>query len=94
MAAEMSTGALALLHTRRQQPTVSMLVLAVESTFAKKATGRTAFVCNDGAAIGEAISDALRTREARVIRARSVGLNKEGTVIAEFYITWSFKPRK
>src|SRR6266481_5525523 len=51
MAAEMSTGALCLSHLYKINPPVSMLVLKVESEYFKKATGRTDFICKDGAFI-------------------------------------------
>jgi hypothetical protein len=45
MAAEMSTGALAMAYLYKIDPPVSMLVVKVESEYFKKATGRTNFVC-------------------------------------------------
>ena len=91
MAAEMSTGALSMAHSYKLNPPVSMLVVKVESEYFKKATGRTTFICEDGKPISETIEQAIRTREARTIRAKSVGRNKEGVIVAEFFITWSFK---
>ena len=91
MAAEMSTGALCLVHLYKRNPQVSMLVVKVESEYFKKATGRTNFICEDGLKIKETIEQAIQTREAKTIRARSVGRNNEGVIVAEFYITWSFK---
>src|SRR5215475_1792383 len=44
MAAEMSTGALCLVHLYKRNPPVSMLVVKVESDYFKKATGRTSFI--------------------------------------------------
>src|SRR5262245_15987520 len=48
IAAEMSTGALAMAHVYKRHPPVSMLVVKVESEYFKKAVGRTSFVCDDG----------------------------------------------
>ncbi|HUR65265.1 MAG TPA: DUF4442 domain-containing protein [Chitinophagaceae bacterium] len=93
MAAEMSTGSLAMAHLYKKDPPVSMLVVKVESEYFKKATGRTEFVCEDGGLFENAIEETITTGEARTLRARSVGTNKEGELIAEFYITWSFKAR-
>jgi hypothetical protein len=94
MAAEMSTGALALTHLYKRKPAVSMLVVKAEGEYFKKAVDRTSFVCEDGALIKKAIEDSIATGEAKAIRARSVGANKAGELVAEFYITWSFKARK
>jgi hypothetical protein len=93
MAAEMSTGALAMSHLYKRKPPVSMLVIKVESTYYKKAIDRTIFTCEDGRLLLAAIDESTATGEPREVRARSVGKNKEGELIAEFFITWSFKVR-
>ena len=91
MAAEMSTGSLAMAHLYKIDPPVSMLVVKVESVYMKKATGRTSFTCEDGELFAKAIEETIATGEAKTVTARSVGKNKEGEVVAECYITWSFK---
>ena len=91
MAAEMSTGSLAMAHLYKINPPVSMLVVKVESEYFKKAVGRTSFVCEDGKLFERAIEETIATAEARTVKARSLGTNKEGELVAEFYITWSFK---
>lgn len=91
MAAEMSTGALAMAYLYKINPPVSMLVVKVESEYFKKATGRTYFVCGDGELFKNAIAETIATGEARTVKAKSVGRNKDGDVVAEFYIIWSFK---
>lgn len=93
MAAEMSTGILSMAHIQGRKPSLSMLVVGLEATYFKKATGRTMFVCNDGRSIREVIERAAATGEATTVRACSVGSNEAGEVIAEFFITWSFKVR-
>lgn len=93
MAAEMSTGALCLVHLYKREPPVSMLVVKVESEYFKKATGKTLFTCEDGLQIKETIEQAVVTGQSKTIRARSVGKNSGGVVVAEFFITWSFKVR-
>jgi hypothetical protein len=94
MAAEMSTGALAMAYLYKLEPPVSMLVVSVDSTYLKKAVSRTSFVCEDGVLFGKAISEAIETGEPRTVRARSTGKNDAGEVVAEFYVTWSFKVKK
>ena len=93
MAAEMSTGILALAEIHNRKPGVSMLVVKVESEYFKKATDRTSFICEDGPLFQQAIEETTATGEARTVRARSVGRNKAGEVVAEFFVTWSFKVR-
>ena len=93
MAAEMSTGVLCLLHLYKRNPPVSMLVVKVESEFFKKATDQTTFLCNDGLMIKETIELAVQSGGAKMIRTKSVGTNKNGVPIAEFFVTRSFKVR-
>ncbi len=93
MAAEMSTGVLALAELHLRKPAVSMLVVKVESEYYKKAIDRSSFICEDGDLFRKAIEETIATGEARTVRARSVGTNKAGEVVAEFFVTWSFKVR-
>jgi hypothetical protein len=93
MAAEMSTGALCLLHLYKRKPPVSMLVVKVESEYFKKAKGKTTFTCEDGEMIKNVINESVATGEAKIVRARSTGISDEGQLVAEVYVTWSFKPK-
>ena len=91
MAAEMSTGVLAMAHIHKREPSVSMLVSKVEGTFLKKAIGRTLFTCEDGQVIKQTIEDAIISNEGKIVTAKSYGRDAEGEIVAEFAITWSFK---
>jgi len=94
MAAEMSTGVLAMTHIQGRKPTVSLLVVKLEANYFKKAVGRTYFKCMDGGLIRQAIEQAVATGEGTTARACSIGENEAGEVVAEFFITWSFKVRR
>jgi len=94
MAAEMSTGALALGHLYKRKPAVSMLVVRTEGEYFKKAIDKTTFVCEDGSQIKRMIEEAVESGEGRTIRAKTIGKNKAGELVAEFFITWSFKSKK
>jgi hypothetical protein len=94
MAAEMSTGVLAMANIYKRTPRVSMLVVQAESTYFKKATGITRFLCADGAAIRAAIQQSITTGEAATVKTCSLGTNEAGDPVAEFFITWSFKVKK
>jgi Domain of unknown function (DUF4442) len=94
MAAEMSTGVLAMAHIYKRQPAVSMLVLKVEGNFIKKAADLTTFTCNDGALIQQMIEESIATGEGRTVTAKSIGVNKAGETVAEFLVTWSFKAKR
>lgn len=94
MAAEMSTGMLAMMHIYKRNPTVSMLVLSVNGNFHKKAVGITTFRCEDGELFRTVIEDAILSSEGKTIKTISKGTNDKGESIADFEITWSFKARK
>ena len=91
MAAEMSTGLLAMMHTYKGNPPVSMLVTGLEAAYFKKATGITTFTCQEGFAINNTIQAAIATGEGKIIKIKSTGKNDKGELVAEFFITWSFK---
>lgn len=94
MAAEMSTGLLAMMHTYKSNPPVSMLVTGLEAAYFKKATGITTFTCEGGLAINNTIKEAISSGEGRIIKIKSTGKNDNGELVAEFFITWSFKVKK
>ena len=94
MAAEMSTGALGLANIYKRKPPVSMLVVKTEAEYFKKAADKTTFTCEDGALIKQMIEESVATGEARTVTAKSVGRNKAGDIVAEFFITWSYKAKR
>ncbi|HEX2608175.1 MAG TPA: DUF4442 domain-containing protein [Flavisolibacter sp.] len=94
MAAEMSTGLLAMAPIYKSTPRVALLVVKVEGSFHKKATGSTRFVCRQGQLIRATIQEAIDTGEGKSIRVHSEGYNQAGELIAEFWITWSFKAKR
>lgn len=93
MAAEMSTGILAMAPLYQRKPSASMLIAALESKFYKKAVGETLFTCSDGIAIRQAVEKAFQTGEVQTVTAKSVGINRQNEPVAEFWFTWSFKVR-
>lgn len=93
MAAELSTGVMAMLSTKGVKPSVSMLVVNIESTFIKKATSRTYFTCEEGHKLYEGIAEAQRTGEPVTVKLHTIGRDKAGEEIAKFAFTWSFKIR-
>ena len=93
MAAEMSTGVLALASIYGRKPSVSMLVLKIEGNFYKKAVGISTFTCNDGKAVQQAVQQAIDTGEGTQVTMNAMGTGEKGEIIAEFNITWSFKAK-
>jgi hypothetical protein len=93
MAAEVSTGILAMAALYKRNPSVSMLLVKTEGEFYKKAIGKIIFLCEDGEKINAAVEDAVTTGQATTIACKSVGTNEQGEVVASFLFTWSFKAR-
>ena len=94
MAAEMSTGILAMGYTYRRNPSVSFLVTGIEGKFYKKATGRIQFICEEGQKMAATVEQCLLSMEPLTCRALSSGFNEQNELVAEFWITWSFRVRK
>lgn len=92
-AAELSTGALAMMALQGQPP-VSMLVGDMKGEFIKKATQKTTFTCTDAHKIFEAIAQTLRTGEGTTATIESIGTQEDGVVVSRFSFTWSFKAKK
>ena len=92
MAAEMSTGILSMANTYNRSPEVLLLVTAVEGKFYKKATGLTRFICEEGKIIQHTI-EAVVAGAPQSVKILSSGFNEKNELIAEFWITWSFKKR-
>lgn len=93
MAAEMSTGILAMMNTWKKEPSISMLVIKTEAVYTKKATGACTFTCEDGVMIEQAVKEAAASGKNTTIAARSKGIDEKGDIVAEFVITWSFKAK-
>jgi phage terminase large subunit-like protein len=91
MAAEMSSGILALTHTQHRRPRISMLVLNMQASFHKKAVGKIRFECHDGDKISDAIEKAVSTKEGIICETTSKGYDEQDRCVAEFNITWTFK---
>lgn len=94
MAAEMSTGALAMAHLYGHKPPVSMLVIRAEADYLKKAVGLITFTCNDGELIQEAVKKCSSTGEPQSVRVQATGKNQQGEIVADFFITWSFREKR
>lgn len=93
MAAELSTGALAMMAVELAPQPVAMLITNMEASFEKKATALTTFTCEDGPKAFAAVAETVRTGEPATARLETVGRLPDGTVAARFVFTWSFKRR-
>lgn len=93
MAAELSTGALALAAVELAPASVAMLITHLEAEFGRKATGTATFTCESGTEIFAAVRAALASTEPTTVRATTVGRLADGTEVARFAFVWSFKKR-
>ena len=93
MAAELSTGALAMMYVYRIKPSISMLVLSMKADFTKKAIGKIRFECNDGELMKEAVHQAILTKEGQTVEVKSTGIDEKGDIVATFLFTWTFKSK-
>lgn len=93
MAAELSSGILALAAIHDFSRPVSMLVLDMKAAFLKKAKSKIIFKCEDGEKISKAIAKSLETGEGQTVEVNTSGTDEAGEVVAEFSFTWTFKPK-
>ncbi|HHG83727.1 MAG TPA: DUF4442 domain-containing protein [Bacteroidetes bacterium] len=94
MAAEMSSGALLIMYTYKQKPSIATLVTATSATYHKKAVGKITFVCNSGKEIAAAVAQTAISFEPVEVVCPMTGFNEAGEVVAKFSFTWSLKARK
>ncbi len=93
MAAELSSGAMAIAEVKAAPRPVSMLVLDMDAKFTKKAQSKVVFTCNDGPAIRRAVKETLETGEGRTVKITSIGVDQQGNQVSEFHFTWTFKAK-
>lgn len=94
MAAEMSTGALVLLHAAEHpEASVSTLITTMTATYGKAAKAMVTYRCEDGLAIAAAMRRAVETGEPVEVEVATRG-RTDGGAASEFRFTWSLKKRK
>lgn len=93
MAAEMSTGAPAMILVRAAPASVAMILRGIEATFTKRIQGASLFTFDDLAGMNATIARAAASGESESYTGRSVGRGPDGEPAAEFRVTWSFKRR-
>ncbi len=91
MAAELSTGALVMLHVQNSGKRISMLVANNNGTYTKKATGKILFTCNEGDKVKEAIERAIETSEGQKFWMKSIGVDEQGDQVSEMNFEWTIK---
>ncbi|MEN9335235.1 MAG: hypothetical protein RLZZ500_222 [Bacteroidota bacterium] len=91
MAAELTTGALVMLHIKKSGASISMLVLNNKATYSKKAVGKITFICTQGATIDNAIQQAISTGDGQTIVLQSVGRDEQGDIVSIMDFEWTLK---
>jgi hypothetical protein len=94
MAAELSSGAMAIAEVKAAPRPVSMLVFDMEAKFTKKAQSKVTFTCRDGIALRDAVKKTLETGEGITVPITSIGIDEAGDQVSEFHFTWTFKAKK
>lgn len=93
MAAEMSTGAPAMVLLGGSDAKIAMLVTEVRGRFTRKVSGESQFTFREIGEMASSIERAAQTGEPATLSARSIGKNAAGDIASEFEVTWSFKRR-
>ena len=93
MAAELSTGAPAMLAVEMAPASVAMLITGLEASFGKKATDTTTFTCDEVPKLFDAVRETLHTGEPALATLETVGRMPDGTEVSRFKFQWSFKKR-
>lgn len=93
MAAELSTGALAMVAVELAPASVAMLITDLDAQFGKKATDISTFTCEAGDEIFAAVAKTCQTGEPVTAKVLTVGHMPDGTEVSRFHFTWSFKKR-
>ncbi|MBN1651510.1 MAG: DUF4442 domain-containing protein [Bacteroidales bacterium] len=93
MAAELSTGILAMASIYDADIPISMLVFNMDASFMKKATSRIVFKCVQGDDIAKALQASIADGEGKTVKVKSIGVDQSGIQVAEFHFTWTFKPK-
>jgi hypothetical protein len=93
MAAEMSTGAPALVLTAGAATSIALILVGIRASFEKRIVGGSHFAFAELHGMKAAIDRAAAQDEPVTFTGRSVGRGADGALAAEFDVTWSFKRR-
>jgi hypothetical protein len=94
MAAEMSTGAPAMVLVEGAPASVALILRELRAVFTKKVVGTSLYTFADIAGLRDAVERAAAQPDETRYTARVVGTTADGTPASEFEVTWSFKRRK
>lgn len=93
MAAEMSTGAPAMVLVSGAHTSVALILREIRAVFSRRIQGESFFTFSDVTGLRTVVERAADGTEPESYTGRSTGRTADGTVAAEFDVTWSFKRR-
>ena len=93
MAAELATGAPAMLLVAGAERSTAMILVEIKAVFAKRIVGPALFTFSDLPAMSEAIARAGEQDEPVTFTAKSMARGDDGVIASAFEVTWSFKRR-
>ncbi|MCV9389082.1 PaaI family thioesterase [Reichenbachiella ulvae] len=91
MAAELSTGVLALTATKGVKPKILTIITANDAEFVKQAKERIYFSCEGGQEILAAVEEAKNSTDNVTVSVKVEGKTKNGTLVSAFHFSWSFR---
>ncbi|RJE75359.1 hypothetical protein BGP76_11710 [Reichenbachiella sp. MSK19-1] len=91
MAAELSTGVLALTATQGVKPKILTIIVENKAEFLKQAKERIYFTCADAQKMLAGVEQAKKSTESVTVSARVEGKTKSGTLVSVFHFSWNFK---
>jgi len=93
MAAEMSTGAPAMILVQGAPASIALILRGIEAVFTKRIQGPSVFTFDDVAGMHAVIARAASSGESESYTGLSIGRGPDGAPASEFRVTWSFKRR-
>jgi hypothetical protein len=93
MAAELSTGAPAMLLAQGAARSTALILVEIRAVFAKRIVGPALFTFSDLLPMKEAVERAGGQDDPVTFTAKSMGRGDDGVIASAFEVTWSFKRR-
>lgn len=93
MAAELSTGAPAMMLAGGMSVSTALILREVRAVFTKRIQGPSLFLFSDVRGMRAVVEKAAASTESEAYTGRVTGTEADGGAASEFEITWSFKAR-
>ncbi|MBE9559255.1 MAG: DUF4442 domain-containing protein [Proteobacteria bacterium] len=93
MAAELSTAAPVMLALKGSDANVALIIVDLKVDFVKKAQSKITFTCMEYGKIYDAVTGLQQAGDTAAATVKTTGRDVDGSEVATFYFTWSFKRR-